>query len=153
MDRDTCDNAYIVRGIVAHEYSFHGPIDNIYASDIAGTDGHVIAFLLTGGEQTGKVLGVMTEVGIHFKDVVILVFQRPLEASDVGSSQSEFAATFNEVQSVLEGITAYEILDNGGCSIGRIVIQYQNVESVLQSHDGMDDVANILLFVVGRNND
>ena len=36
----------------------------------------------------------MTEVGIHFKDILVCVFQCPFKSGNVGSTQSQFSFTF-----------------------------------------------------------
>ena len=91
----------------------------------------------------------MGEIRIHFKDVVITVFQSPFESGDVSRSQTEFAFAFQHVQA---GKFFLERFHNIGGSIGRIVFYDQNVEFWVEREDTTNDVLYIFFFVVGRNN-
>ena len=92
----------------------------------------------------------MAEVGIHFEDVVVAMFQRPFESGNVGRSKAQFALALNEVQLVFE-LSSHESLDNVGGAVGRTVVNDKYFKIVcFQSADGADDALNIFFFVVGR---
>ena len=100
--------------------------------------------------KSWQVIGVMAEVGIHFKDVVVSLFDRPFEAGDVSCSQSEFAFSFNHEQTFGEFLlqTAYDV----GRSVGRVVFDDQNMECLFQSEYCPDYILDVFLLIVSRNN-
>ena len=93
----------------------------------------------------------MAEVGIHLKDVVVAVLQRPLETCNISCAKAELAATLNDEQTVLKLVCHQPFNDVGG-AIGRSVIDNQNVECFFQTHHGADNLFDVFLLVIGRNN-
>ena len=93
----------------------------------------------------------MTEVGIHFEDVVVAMLERPLEPCDIGCAEAQFAATFQDMQTTGK-FASHQILDYRSRTIGRTVVDYQNVETMFKVHHGADDVFDVLALVVGGDN-
>ena len=60
-----------------------------HAGEVTGADGYIVALFTTGCVQTGKVDGIMGEIGIHLKDIVVGACQRPSEPEDIGCSQPQ----------------------------------------------------------------
>ena len=77
----------------------------------------------------------------------------PLEAGNVGCSQSQFAAALHDEQTVGELLLCHHSLDDGGCAVRRTVVDDQNVETFFQPEDGADDFLDVLLLVIRRDND
>ena len=79
------------------------------------------------------------------------MLKRPAEAGQVGGAQTQLALPFNQVQ--LCGKLLLEPLRDGGGTVGRTVIDDQHVIITLQGADRPDDVFDILLLVVGWDDD
>ena len=94
MYLETCDKPYVFGGEITHQYSAHRPVDDIHTTYIPTADGKVKPFLCTGCIETGQVIGVVTEVCIHLKDIVVRMCQCPFEPSDIGGTQSLFPTPF-----------------------------------------------------------
>ena len=90
----------------------------------------------------------MAEVGVHFEDVVILMFYGPFESGDVGSTQAQLALTLYHKEAVgkLGLHTAYNV----GCAVGRVVLDDEDVEIFLEGEHRTNDVFDVFLLVIGR---
>ena len=147
------DELHVLRGEVGHQHASHGPVDHVHARDVARADAHVVALVLAGCQQSWKVRRGVAEVGVHLEDVFVAVGQCPLEAGDVCRSQSQLAAAFYEEHAVGE-LIRHQPLDDVGSAIGRAVVDDQDIKGVLLSGgDGADDVLDVFLLVVGRDDD
>ena len=88
MHRNTGNEADILGGKIRHQHPSHRPVDYIHAAYITGADRYVSSFFCTSRIQTGQIIRVMAEIGIHLEDIFVCVLQRPLESCDVSSTQS-----------------------------------------------------------------
>ena len=70
---EACDEAHVFRGEVTHQHTTDGPVHDIHTTDVAAADGHVVALIVTGGIETGQVVGIMAEVCIHLEDIVVMM--------------------------------------------------------------------------------
>ena len=153
VDVQTCHHAHVLRGKVAHQHAPHRPVHHVHARDVARADGHVVAFVLAGGQQARQVGRRMAEVGVHLEDEVVAVRQRPFEARDVCGAETLLAAALHQENTAAE-LFRHQPLHDGGSAVGRTVVDDQNVECVLLTADhGADDVLNVLLLVVRRDDD
>ena len=80
------------------------------------------------------------------------MFDSPLETCYIGGTQSQFARTFNEMQFACK-LTRHQIFHDCGSAVGRTIINDQYVVFNGQFHHGCDDGFDVLLLVVGWNND
>ena len=144
------DAPHIGRCKIAHHDAAHGPVNHADAVAVTGTHGQIGPLLGAGIVQAEEVLGVVGEIGIHFEDVVISLFQGPFEALQIGRSQSQLAAALYQVQP-LRG-RFLEFLHDGGGSVGGAVVYNQDVKVSGKGEYGGDDFADILLLIIGRNN-
>ena len=93
----------------------------------------------------------MGEIGIHLEYIFILSLESPFESCDIGSSESQFAGSFEEEQS--SRVIDLELADDGGSIIGRMVVDDQDMEFFGQVHHSEDQVSDIFSFLVGWNDD
>ena len=77
------------------------------------------------------------------------MFQRPFEAYDIGSTQSQFAFAFYHEQTF--GKLLLKGLDYVGSAIRRAIFYNQDMEYFFQGENGTDDVLDVFPFVVCRN--
>ena len=107
---------------------------------------------MAGGIEARQVVGVMTEVGVHLEDVLIIALERPFETSDIGGAQSLFATALNQEEAVGE-LVALQPFHDVGRTVGTAVVNYKNMEAFLQAKDGADNLLHVLLLVIrGDNN-
>ena len=92
----------------------------------------------------------MTEVGIHFKDILVCVFQCPFKSGNIGSAQSQFPFTLNHKKPF--GKFLLQGFYNGCRSVRRAVFYYQNMEYFGKAEYGTDDIFYVLPFIIGRDN-
>jgi len=94
------DEANVFAGEVGHEHASYWPIDDIDAGEVAATDGHVGVGIGDGVVELEQVLGVVGEVGIHFKYIFVFMLDCPAETSYIGCAETEFASAFDEEDAV-----------------------------------------------------
>ena len=92
----------------------------------------------------------MREIGIHFEGIFIVVVENPFEACDVGSSETKFACSLNDVE--LFGEFFLKIFYDSGSAVRRTIVDDEDMETLRECEDSTDDFLDIFLFVVGRNN-
>ena len=148
VDRYARDEAHVLAGIVGHEHTPHGPVDDVHARDIARAHGHVCAVLGAGLVEAFQVLGIVAEVGIHLEDIVVAGVERAAEALDVGRAETELAGTLGEQHAAR--ILRHLLAHDGGSAVGRVVVNHEHVEAVRQFHHCVDDCRRILSLVVHR---
>ena len=146
------DDAYILRGKVTHQHTSDGPVDNIHSTHIARSNGQIEALVVSSMIEARKIVGIVAEVGVHLKDVVVFMFQRPFESSDIGCSQSLFSSAFDDEEAVAEFGT-HQALYDGGRSVGTTIVDDKDMKALLKSKHGPDDLLYIFLFIISRNND
>lgn len=150
MNRQTGDESHVLGGEIGHQYAPHGPIHHIDTAHVARADGNIRTLLGTSLVEARKVLGVMTEVGVHLEDVLVAALQRPFEAGDVGSAQAQLSFALHHEEPFGEFLL--QGLDYGSRAIGRTVFDDKDVEAMFQGENGTNDILYILPFVVGRDN-
>ena len=129
------------------------PIDNIDATHIARTNGYVVALIVAGSIESWQILGIVTEVGIHLEDVVVVTLQRPLKASYVCRAKTKLSATFDDEKTIGEFLLFHHLLDNRSRSVRGTVVDDENMKTLFQGEYRTDNLADILHFVVGRYDD
>ena len=92
----------------------------------------------------------MTEVCIHFKNILVCVFQCPFKSSNVGSTQSQFSFTFYHEK--LFGKFLLQFSYDGCRSVRRAVFYDQNMEYLGKAENGTDDIFYVLPFIIGGDN-
>ena len=102
-----------------------------------------------GIEQPHQVVGIVREIAVHLENVVVSVFERPLESGQVGRSQSQFALTFDQVQ--LPGILLLFFLHDRSRAVRRAVVDDQQVEFFGQRKDFVDHRTDVVQLVIGGN--
>src|SRR5690606_15050136 len=75
--------------------SVHRPVDDSNASDITRAYGKVV--VLGGFEKIFKILGVMREITVHFKDIIVFASECAVEASDICSPKAELSFSLNHM--------------------------------------------------------
>ena len=117
----------------------------------------------------------MTEVGIHLEDIVVGMFQRPFEAHDIRSTQPLLPAAFQKEQTVGK-LLRHQSFHDSCRTVGRTIVNNQYMEtlgfafvrhdsaicastvalavpSVFQTEYGPDNLLDVLLLVIRRNDD
>ena len=153
VDGQAGDEAHVFRGEVGHQHAPHGPVDHVDAADVARADGHVRPLVPAGGQEARQVGGVVAEVGVHLEDVFVVVLQGPAEAGDVGRAQSLLACALQHEEAAGEVLALQQAFHDVRRAVRRVVFHHQDVETVLQSEDGADDVLYVFPFIVGRDDD
>ena len=78
------------------------------------------------------------------------MFESPFEAFDVSRAQSELAAAFYEEESVFE-LFSHKLFHYVCRTVGRAVVDDENVEYLLQSENGPYDFFDVFNLVVCRD--
>ena len=146
------DYPHVFRGEITHQHPSDRPVYHVHPCHIAASDRHVVTLVMAGSIEPWQVVGVMTEIGIHLEDVVVIVFQRPFEAGDIGRAQSEFAFPLDDEETVAE-LRRHHTPDDGCRPVGGTVVDHENMEAFFQGEYRTDDLVDILLLVIGRNDD
>ena len=94
----------------------------------------------------------MAEVGIHLKDIIRFVLNRPFESGDIGRPQTEFTGALHDMHTSFV-FTGHEALYDIGCTIGRHIVNHKHIKLQRQFHHRRDNRFDILFFVISRNND
>ena len=92
-------------------------------------------------------MGVMGEIGIHFKDKSISFVNGPLEAIDIRGSQPLFALP--DFQEKFIWIFMLQITNDVSRSIRRTIIYDENMVILFKRKYGLQNGCYIFLFVVG----
>lgn len=142
----------VLGGEVTHQHPSDGPVHHIHATNVARAYRKVVSLVVTGGIQARKVVGVVTEVGVHLEDIVILTLHRPLESSDVSRAQSQFTRTLDDEQSVGE-LGLHQPMHDGCGAVWTAVINNQDVKKLVQCEDGTDNLLDVFLLIVRWNDD
>ena len=151
VDLEAGDHAHVLGREIAHQHAPDGPVDDIDTAHIARTDSYIVALVMTGRVEAWQVGRVVTEIGIHLEDVVVIVLERPLETGDIGGAESEFAAALDEKQAVAK-LVGHKALDYLGSTIRAAVVDDQDVKTLVQGENRTNDFLHIFLLVVCRNN-
>ena len=151
VDRQASDEAYVLRCEVRHQYTAHRPVHYIHTAYVARTDGHIITLVGTLGVKAWKIGWSMAEVGIHFENVVILMFYGPFESGNVGSTQTQLTLALYHKEAV--GELGLHMANDVGCAVGRVVLDDEDVEIFLEGEHRTDNVLDVLLFIIGWYND
>ncbi len=93
----------------------------------------------------------MRKIRIHFENEVIVVADRPFEPMDISRAEPQFPLTL--FQEKLTGISHLKLSDNTGRTIGRTVIDHQDMIPLPQLKDRFQDSGNIFFFVIRRYDD
>ena len=107
--------------------------------------------VLEGAEQARQVGRTVGEIGVHFTNIVVAVFERPLESGQVGGSQAQFPAALQQEQPVREFLL--QAFHRIGGPVRGPVVDDQDVVIPVQGEYGARDLLDVLDFVVGRNDD
>ena len=147
---ETRDDSNVLGGKVTHQYTTYRPVHNIYTTHIARADRHVVTLVMTGGIEPGQIVRIVTEVGIHLEDVVVVALQCPLEPGDISRSQTEFATPFDDKKTVAE-LSSHQSTNYRSCSVGRAIVNDKDMETLVQGEYRTDYFLDILLLIVGWN--
>ena len=150
MNLHSGDDAYVLRCEIRHQHTSHRPVHYIDAAYVARADRQIRSLVVTCGIQSWQVVRVMAEVGIHFEDVIVFLFDGPSESGDVSRAESQFSFSLYHEEAFWELLLhpSYYV----GSAVGRVVFYHKNVEDFLQSEHRADDVLDIFFFIVSRNN-
>jgi hypothetical protein len=77
-----------------------GPVDHPHAPDVPRADGEVGLVCPDRLDETGQVLGVVGEVGVHLTDVAVVSRKGVPEATEVRGAEPELPAPFDEVNAL-----------------------------------------------------
>ena len=100
--------------------------------------------------ETGKVVGVVREVGIHLEYIVVVVLKRPLESGDVCRTKSQLARTFLDEEPVGK-LGVYESVYNGSRAVGTSVVNDKDVETLVECEHRTYDILYVLLLIICGN--
>ena len=138
---------HVSRGVIAHQHAPDGPVDHIHTCDITAAHSHVITLVVACCIESGQVVGVVAEVGIHLEDVVVALLDGPFEAADIGCAQSQLAFALYQMQPSRQ-LSPHHLLHHRGCAVGASVIDDEHVERLFKSRDRCDDGLYVLDFVI-----
>ena len=93
----------------------------------------------------------MRQVGVHFAYPLIRARKGIAESGDVGRAEALFTASAQEVDTL--GVRALQTLHQVSRTIRTAVIDNEQVESLRQIEDLLDDLAYVFGLVIGRDND
>lgn len=101
--------------------------------------------------QARKIVGVMTEISVHLKDILILPLQRPLEASDISRAKPLLALTLDKEETIAKFLFA-QLLDYHGRTIRATIIYHQYMETLIKGEYCPDNLLHVLLLIISWNN-
>ena len=93
----------------------------------------------------------MTEVCVHLENKLIPLLKRPFEASDIGCTQSQLALSLKDMETGSE-LASHQFLHDGSSTVRASVINNKDIKVFLQTEHGPDNLLDILLFIISRNN-
>ena len=141
-----------VEGCVIGEYeATHGPVDDGHAFLVPAADGDSRLVRFAGVVEWDQVVGIMGEVGIHFEHIFILVFEGPLEACQIGGSESQFSGPLDQEEA--SRVVDLELFDDSGGMIGGMVVNDQDVELFGEAENGKQEWLDVFGFLVGGYDD
>ena len=148
----TSNYTHILAGEIAHQHTAHRPVHHVDTCNITASNGKVVTLIATCVIETWHIRGSVTEVSIHFKDkLIFLSCQSPFETSNIGCAQSEFSATLYKMEASREAVLALHTFHYFGCSVGRTVVNDQNIIRTVEVKNCRDNITDVLLLVVSRN--
>ena len=93
----------------------------------------------------------MTEIGVHLENKIIFMLDSPFKTPDISGTQSQLPLTLHDKKTLRELLL--QALHDSRRPIRRAIIDHQDMKHFLQPEHGTNDILNILLLVVCRNND
>ena len=93
----------------------------------------------------------MRKIGVHFKNIAVPFVDGPFEAVDVSGSESQLPPSLFQENGLAE--PGLQLPYDLRRSIGRSVVDHQNMKILLQVMHRLQDLFNILPFVICWNND
>ncbi|EOA09780.1 hypothetical protein A343_0106 [Porphyromonas gingivalis JCVI SC001] len=93
----------------------------------------------------------MGKVSIHLKDELILIGNRPSETVYIGGTKTQFTFTLSNKK--LAGELGLQIFYDLSSTIGRSIINDQDMKTFIKIEDGMQNLADILALVISRYDD
>ena len=140
--------AHVFRCKVTHQHTSDRPVHHVHTAHVTAADSHIVALVFAGCVQAWQIVRVVTEVGVHLEDVLVVALQCPLKAGNVSRAQSQFAATLHQVQ-LSAKLIGHQTTHNGSCTIRRSIVDHQYMETLLQPEYRAYDFLDILLLIIG----
>ena len=145
------DGPDIGRRVIGHDDAADGPVHDAHAVAVTRTYGEVAPLFRASGVQAKQIVGIVGKVGIHLEDVIVAMVQGPAEAGQIGGSESLFSAPLDQVEAVRE--LRLKPFHDAGRPVGGAVVDDKDVELADEGEHLPADGFNVLLFVVGRDDD
>ena len=93
----------------------------------------------------------MGEICIHFKEILVVPLQPPLESIDVSRAQSKLLFTLDQEDKWPVVVLLFP--DDVSCAVRGTVINDQDMELAFQCHHGINHATYVLPFFVGGYDD
>ena len=97
--------------------------------------------------EAGKVGGIVAEVGVHLKHILIVALQSPTESGDIRRAQAQLAAALHQKQPAGK-LLRHQTFHNAGSAVWRTVVDDEYVKRLLQAKHRPDDLLDVLLFII-----
>src|SRR5712692_1091920 len=124
------------------------PVRGATTLDIARTD-HKVG-ILDLSQEVWKIARVMRKIGIHLKSRIILVFNGVFEPGDISCTQAQLPRAMHDLDLL---ILCLNLVGKFACSIRRVIVNDQYIRSGRIRIYLLKQWAQILVFVIRRNND
>src|SRR5690606_4116389 len=147
------NKAYIRAGEIGKQYTTDGPVDDIHTGGIPRTDGNVESEFTALEVECGQIFRIMGKVSVDFQNKFVTFVNGILKAGKVGGSQAQFPFTFDEMEPriVSRVVISLNFLHNFAGSIGRTIVDHENIEVFGLRKDSVNHRDNIIAFIVGRD--
>src|SRR6056297_1595976 len=96
--------------------------------------------------EPGQVVGIVREISIHFKDVIIIMLDGPLKTGNVSCAQTQLPLSFKDVQPLR--IIPLFVLDNISGAIRGIVIDNKYMKYNAEREYLIYNAVNVALFII-----
>jgi hypothetical protein len=90
------------------------------------------------------------EVRVHLDERLVVAFERPAIAGDVGGSQTHLPRAMHRVDAL---VPAGQLVDDAPGPVRRVVVHDQHVRRGHRGVDLREQLRDVLGLVVGRNDD
>src|SRR5262249_13152932 len=115
---------------------------------VSGAEYEIVA--MNRAQEVRQVPRIMREVGVHFKQDVVLPLQSPSEAGEIRGAQAHLLRSPKNVD---PRVHRDDLLDDGCRSIWRTVVDDEDLEPAISAQDRLDQTRDVLALIVRGNDD
>lgn len=90
---------------------------------------------------------IMREIRVHLEHVVVAVFERPSESSNVCGAEAHLPWALDDMQPRL---MLHDTVDDVASSVRRSIVYDENLEALVLVENGSNQARDVLTLIIGR---